>query len=883
MGNRFYTKAFLILAFFLFGTTVYAGGIKGYIRDEKGEVLPFATIFVRETGSGATTNVEGYYEISLSPGKYTLVFQYLGFATQQKEVTIGASFQELNVQMQTQTTVLPTMTLKAGNEDPAYAIMRKAIAKANYHRNELDFYSAKVYIKGAGKVIDYPFLLKREMEKEGIQKGRVFVSESVNEVKYTRPNKYEQKVLSVRSDGKDNNSYPGDFIFNSFYEPTLNDVVTPFSPKAFSYYKFEYIGTFDDQGYSIIKIKVIPRTKGENILDGYLFLVEDWWSIHSLDLNTVRLGIKIGIKSIYTPIDGKVWLPVTQKFKVNGKFFGVEFSYDYLSTVRDYKITINPEVYVPVEKLEVVDEKTEKAAAAQAKSNKKSNAITQKKSSKSKELQQRLEEGKEISRKELNMVIREYEKQELKEQKEPDVVSEMSFKVDSLAFKKDSIFWDSIRPVPLTQEEIIGYKKTDSLAAVEQKKAEGDTLKNSKHKGFQPLDLIVGDYYRISKHSNFRIHALVTQFNTVEGYNLIYKLTYGVVLQDTNRTRLTITPAFRYAFSRKVFSGNLNLTARTKRARFEVEAGRYIAQYNNENPILPFVNTITTLLMEQNLMKIYERDYIDLKYRRNFTPRYRLSTKLSYMRRRELENTTNYKWVNRKSIEGYTPNRPVNGELANTGFDEHEAFIGEFELIARPWLKFSIRNGFRNELKRSSPTFILQYKKGFRGVAGSDTDFDQLNLGLRHTFSPAGLGNIDLFLKGGTFLNKANLYFMDYNHFLGNRTPFSTVDPVGSFRLLDYYRYSTASSYVTGSVHYQFRRFLVTTLTKARLLGFKENVFMSYLATQTRKPYMEVGYGLEGLFRLFRLEVAAAFEGGNYKIYGFRIGIATSLTANFQD
>ena len=103
------------------------------------------------------------------------------------------------------------------------------------------------------------------------------------------------------------------------------------------------------------------------------------------------------------------------------------------------------------------------------------------------------------------------------------------------------------------------------MAVVAKKKEEGDTLKASKHKGFQPWDLLIGDTYKIGEHSNFKIHFPMPGFNTVEGWNFVYKVSYGTILQDTNKTRIRITPAFRYAFSRKVASGYLNFSLRNKK------------------------------------------------------------------------------------------------------------------------------------------------------------------------------------------------------------------------------------------------------------------------------------------------------------------------------
>ncbi len=124
---------------------------------------------------------------------------------------------------------------------------------------------------------------------------------------------------------------------------------------------------------------------------------------------------------------------------------------------------------------------------------------------------------------------------------------------------------------------------------------------------------------------------------------------------------------------------------------------------------------------------------------------------------------------------------------------------------------------------------------------------------------------------------------MDYKSFLGNRTPFVTTDPVGSFRLLEYYTYSTRDKYFTANVHYHFRKFLVTRIPYVRMAGITENIFVNYLAAPTSKNYTELGYGLDGILRVFRLEFASAFQEGNYQAYGFRIGIASSLGSSFDD
>ncbi len=874
----------LLLSLFISASasaSLHAGGIRGTIKADDGSPLAFASIFVKQTGTGSATDFEGKYEVILPSGRYDVLFQYLGYESVSRVVDVGDNFIEINLTMKTHVMMLQNVVVRAGNEDPAYTIMRKAMSKAKYHTQQVDQYSAKVYIKGKGQLKDFPWLAKKTLEKEGITKDRVFISESVSEIKYTRPNKFEEKVIAVYSNGGNKNTAPNAYVFGSFYQPEIAETVSPLSPKSFSYYRFEYLGSFKDQKYEISKIKVTPRSRGDNVFEGMIYIVEDWWSIHSLEMKASKMGVHFNIKQLYNPIEDKAWLPVAQQFVVDGKVFGFEFEGQYLATVKEYKIKLNPELIV---EMTVVDEKVQKEEAKK---------VEQKFSKKNQELQQRLNEGKEITSKELNQLVKEYEKAEIKEQKEPDVIMETNYTVDSLAYKKDSTFWVDMRPTPLSKEEERGYHVNDSITEVEKKRDEGDTLRSSKKgkKGFQVFDIVTGDTYKMGKTSDFRIHMPYGGFNTVEGFNLIYRVSFYKrwVKRDTldrsrkpETSRLEISPIARYAFSRELLTGKLRVDYRFKNQRLTLESGRYVEQFNSGVPVHPIINTFSSLLLGNNWMKLYERNFVDLNYSIRFNDRYTFRTNWTWARRSELFNTTDYTLF-KTSKENYTLNAPVNSELLSTSFDPNSAFIGSVTFEARPWQKYRIRNGNKSRVEGSSPLITFNYRKGIRGVADSEVDFDQVQVGFKHMVKMGIRGNLDVAFQAGKFLNKDNMYFMDYKHFNGNRTYFITSDPVGSFRLLDYYQNSTADQYFSANMHYHFRKFLVTRIPKVRMLGVTENVFLNYLATPSSQNYTEVGYGLEGILRIFRLEFAAAFRDGRYVENGLRVGIATSVTINFND
>lgn len=87
----------LILQIFLWQTAVYAQNrtIKGKITDEKGLGLPGASVTVRGSTTGVSTDMEGNYTISAAPGN-TLVVSFIGYTP--KNVDVGNNT-TLNVQL----------------------------------------------------------------------------------------------------------------------------------------------------------------------------------------------------------------------------------------------------------------------------------------------------------------------------------------------------------------------------------------------------------------------------------------------------------------------------------------------------------------------------------------------------------------------------------------------------------------------------------------------------------------------------------------------------------------------------------------------------------------------------------------------------------------
>lgn len=92
MIKRLYLLVFsLLMATGTFAQTV----VKGNVSDLEGGALPGATILEKGTTNGTVTDIDGNFSIELSGTPATLVFSYVGFATQEIEVSGQANLRVL--------------------------------------------------------------------------------------------------------------------------------------------------------------------------------------------------------------------------------------------------------------------------------------------------------------------------------------------------------------------------------------------------------------------------------------------------------------------------------------------------------------------------------------------------------------------------------------------------------------------------------------------------------------------------------------------------------------------------------------------------------------------------------------------------------------------
>ncbi|MEZ4856940.1 MAG: DUF5686 and carboxypeptidase regulatory-like domain-containing protein [Gelidibacter sp.] len=803
---------FLFLGFLSFSSFAQ---IKGTITDNKNQPLAFVNVYLENTFIGTTSNSDGKYELNVTkPDTYTVIFQFLGYKTVKKTITIKDFPFTLDASMLEEEISLNEVVINS-NENPADKIIREAIAHRKEHLEKINAYSANFYSRGLIKIKDAPEkILGQEVGDLGggldsTRSGIIYLSETISKIDYLRPDKLKEKIIASKVSGNDNG-----FSFNSasdvdfnFYNNTIelgNQIISPIADYAFNYYRYQLKGVFyDDRGNLINKIAVIPKRKNDRIFAGTLYIVEDQWTIYALELDITGAQAQIPPADIitikqnfsYSDTD-QLWVLLSQSIDFSYGIFGIKGDGRFTAVYSDY--VFNPNF-------------TKKTF------------------------------GSEI----------------------------LSFADE--ANKKDSLYWNTVRPVPLTSEEVNDYLKKDSIQVVRKSKPYLDSI-DAKNNHFKITDLLFGYNYRNSYKdwsTGYSAPLSSFQFNTVQGYNANLGLYYRKNMDEFKRY-FSVNTNFNYGFADERLRGTASFVYKfnnVKRPFLSVSGGVVTQQFNEAAPISPLINSVSSLFFEDNYMKLYDKSYAQIGYSQEVLNGLNMYANLSYERRKALVNTTNHTFINEKD-DVYTSNNPLNETAYGVPFfDTHHLLKFNFnarinfgqEFMSYPDSKINIPNS-------DYPTLFLGYEKGLAATT-SDYNFDQLKARVTQSFNIGNKGDFAYNIKAGTFINADKIAFMDYYHPNGNQTHVGTSGRyLNVFNNMPYYAFSTNTSYLELHAEHDFKGYLLSKVPLLSQLNFNLVIGAHAFATEHIAPYQEYSVGIDnigwGKFRLLRVDYVRSYQGG---------------------
>jgi hypothetical protein len=801
--------------------------VQGVIKDVKGEPLSFVSVYLDKTVTGTTSNDSGEYVLELSKkGKFTIVFQFLGYKTLKKQIEIVSFPYNLDVVLEEESVALNEISISTG-ENPANAIIRNTIANKDKNTDKYANYKAKFYSRGLTRIKDAP----EKFFGQGLgdfgggldstRSGIIYLSETFSNISFQKdPRKFKEKIVASKVSGEDNGvsfNRAEDSNIN-LYENSItvfNDLVSPISTNAFSYYKYKLEGSFyDSNGKLINKIKIIPKRSNDRVFEGFIYIVEDDWALYGADLVTSGSQVNLpfvnslGLKQGYNyseKIDA--WVLISQSIDFDIKFLGFKprgkFSYVY----SDYDF--NPSF-------------TE-------------NTFT-------------------------NEVL--------------------SFEEN--ATKKDSVFWNELRPVSLTKEEIKDYRIKDSIKVIRKSKKYLDSV-DAKGNKFRFLDPITGYSFRNSyKNTSFSYNAplLRTGFNTVQGFNSSLGFSYFKQLNDEGKW-WSAGVDVNYGFSDKRLRPTFIFSKKwdnLSKPRLTIAGGVVTPQFNERDPIFKLNNTITSLFYRENFMKIYEKTYINFRYSEEIKNGLYFNASLEYAKRSPLFNTTSYSFAS-EDTNTFTSNNPLDPtDFTNPAFDEHSIAtlnLGATFVFGQKYLSYPNRKV--NQGNDKFPTISVNYIKRF-GADESRLNSDLFIANIRQFINVGNYGKFAYHIRGGAFFKQKDIAFMDNLQANGNQLLFPIDRELNSFNLLEYYKFYTNDKYAEMHIEHNFKGAILGKIPLFNKLNFHLVAGGKALFMADKNPYTEYSVGLDNLgfgkYRLLRVEyVSARYSGIKERGFVFRISL----------
>jgi len=875
-------RLFLLFAISCLSTlSTLAQGIRGRITNSAGEPVSYASIYIPQMTTGTTSNHEGNYELKLAEGKYTLLFQYLGYQTISREVTVGKTFQQIDVVLSAQNYTIPEIEVLATREDPAYYIMRKAIALAPYYQKQVSKYSCKVYLKGNGVLEKIPYLLEKQMKKEGIKENEPFVMETLSKIDFELPDKVNQQVLAMRSSGQQNNTSPMGMITNNLYDADKYGVVSPVGTTALKMYEFRLEGVFTDQGRTINKIKVIPKSKGNNTFSGYIYIASLYWNIHSADLQLHIPMTDVNVHQVYAEVNRNTWMPVSLDFDMNFSGFGFKMKYKYVASISEYKTTLNPALdHAFLDKIKQ-EQLADQRIIQQINEDKSKPAEKPKPPTRQQKAIQELMQKEELTNRESVKLSRMLEKDIQRSSPPEPLEIKSSMQVSQKRVNNDSAYWANQRPIPLSLSESKSFVKKDSFLKVSATPRFQDSVRDSRQK-FKAKHLLFGKSYNYSVDS-IRQYEFLTipnlidptaiSFNTVDGVRM--ELPFSYYKSDSTGHSLRLNSKIAYAFLRQKVDATFTYSQRFRSLNnswLTATLGSTTEDFNRNSGISTLTNEFYTLFLEENYKKFYRRDYLQVMYSRDLVNGLTWTESVEYNYNRALTNHSTFTFIDRENKE-YTPNTPENSTIEPWQTTDHGSFVFRFMLDYTPRNRYYIRDNKKMYAGSKYPTFSLGYRSAFSWLAADDARFDMLRLGIKQKIDYGFDNHFSYQVGAGTFLNSSRLYFEDFQHFNTQYTEFTFSPTENSFRLLPFYQYSTGKQYAEAHLNFQTYKLILKQLPLIKKTAMSEVLYVNYLTTPEIKNYVELGYGFTNLFLFLNTEVMAGFENGSFRSWGVKVSV----------
>ena len=730
------------------------------------------------------------------------------------------------------------------------SLIKLAINTAGQHSSDVNKLIFTVHSIEKARFSKFIGLGKKRLQNiEGIKEGQWYGNETISKVYLGNLSQMIHEINYFKAYRKKSGT-PTLFFWPDFYQDFIGtQCISPLNYDGFYYYNYAFLSDTLVDNQVCKQYLIQPKFKTDRLFQGKLTLSQDGWIVRwEGEVLSDDILYVMDLKNAY--LNGK-WIPKQSNIIVKGGLLGIDGEFilnqNIIGPVENWNMPTQT-FSLPTtkkERLNISEITFDEVFVSQLIRNLHLGLIRKWKLRPTADM---------IS---IDSVVNNY----------LNIIPEKSVLVDEIresTVETSIASFDALRKSPFNLSQLIFSK---SFYFGERKK------------DFYPFEI----YYKSP--------VFDSNFNTAEGF----VVNSAVVLRRrwAPYKYLEFEALARRSFGLNRNTGYLKLRYKTESFDIQLANGDYISQFNPENTISPEMNSLATLLLKNNQMKIFRKEFWSLALINRFSSRFYLKALIESSRQSQMDNITGYYWVNYMN-RTFNSNNPTNVENPKEGFDSHNSFVTQVQLAFRPFLSYSYNNNLRVFDWGSSPLILFKYRAGWPDVFKSNINFQLTELSYIQNISLSPWVKTGFILNAGLFIGNKPVYFQDFKHFNGVLNLVQTGDMLANHRLVGYYQnltsganqrlnvnhysYSTAGNYVEALSQFQF-----TNLWLKPLLGLKKAyvkellIANAYYINNQNLFYNEIGYGLDGVMKVLRLEAIANFNNGQFNYVGLRININSRI------
>lgn len=316
--------------------------LSGIIRDAAtGDPLVAAHVRILGTTRGTISTASGHFSVQVDAGDYTLAVSMLGYRADTLRVTIPPT-SEVSILLQPADIILPEVVVTS--EDPAYEIIRRAIAAKRQWADKLVSYEFDAFTRQKLRR-DTAIVSITESYTTGYWQQGDTLREIVRQKRQTANIKESSNFASV---GRILNFNDDEirFVGYTFAGPT--------SPEAFDHYRYKLLRTRADAAHRVYEIRMTPRTKTTPLFDGTILIADSSYALIGVDVEPNEAFLipfvsekRLRYRQQFAAYDPGFWMPVDIRIDAYFKVGALGFSLPPIGVEQTsvlYSYTLNPQI-----------------------------------------------------------------------------------------------------------------------------------------------------------------------------------------------------------------------------------------------------------------------------------------------------------------------------------------------------------------------------------------------------------------------------------------------------------------------------------------------------------------------------------------------------------